>query len=110
MEHLVFAAAKTHSAHIRSAITSPPKTYGAGTGPGKTQSYSIPFFVGDIPKFGNRAFYVDEGENRGAWAYIADVTKLFQRLVEEAVASGGNAEWGEKVCLPPLQVNLIELW
>ncbi|KAF8540559.1 NAD(P)-binding protein [Trichophaea hybrida] len=94
-ERLVFSAAKTHGEHIHTAIISPGKTYGLGTGPGKTQSYTIPFFVGDIPKFGNRPFVLGEGENCSVWSYIGDVTGLFQRLVEEAAAGGAGAEWGE---------------
>lgn len=86
------------SGNVHTAIVCPPGVYGTGTGPVKTQSYTIPFFVQDSKTLG-APFHIGEGRNTSTWSHIQDLTRLYLVLVESAASGGGTAEWGDKVCI-----------
>ncbi|CAK5277614.1 unnamed protein product [Mycena citricolor] len=86
VDKLVFEAAKTHGAHIHTAIMCPPDIYGEGRGPGITQSFMVPFFYDAILAHGS-AFYIGQGENVRSTVHIDDVTSLYVKVVGEAIKS-----------------------
>lgn len=76
----------------------PPDIYGPGRGPGRTQSVYFPVFWNEIKKVG-APFYAGEGTNSRSWVHIEDLMTVYLKLVEAAVAGGGDADWGVKVRL-----------
>ena len=59
------------------------------------------------------AFYAQSGANRGSWVHVDDLMKGYLKLVETAVAGGGDAVWVKEVSsqpdLPAMIYNLC-LW
>lgn len=43
------------------------------------------------------SFYALTGANRRSWIHVDDVANVYLKLVEAAVAGGGNAVWGKEV-------------
>ncbi|KAL5440334.1 hypothetical protein PMIN06_009689 [Paraphaeosphaeria minitans] len=61
--------------------------YGPGAGPGNTQSAFTRFFIADATTLaGNRVFYTGAGTNTRFWVHISDLTSLYVRVVEAALA------------------------
>lgn len=99
VDKIILDAGVKYSDKLKTAICCPPDIYGPGRGPGRTASVYFPVFVDEIKKLG-AAFYADEGTNTRSWVHIEDLMTVYLKLVEAAVAGGGNAEWGKKVsCL-----------
>lgn len=85
--------ARAHGEKLKIAIMCPPDIYGKGHGTGRIESYLVPAYLKEAKKIG-AAFYGGEGENVRSWVHIDDLAKVYLRLVEEAVADGGQADWG----------------
>jgi hypothetical protein len=85
-----------HNDKLKIAIICPPDIYGPGRGPGRQQSVYFPVFVKEMEKVGP-PFYVGEGTNTRSWVHIEDLMAVYLKLVEAAVAGGGNVDWGKEV-------------
>ncbi|PPJ52871.1 hypothetical protein CBER1_11202 [Cercospora berteroae] len=85
--------ARTHGEKLKIAIVCPPDIYGKGHGTGKIESGLVPAYLREAKKIG-AAFFGGEGQNSWSWVHIDDLAKVYERLVEEAVAGGGQADWG----------------
>jgi nucleoside-diphosphate-sugar epimerase len=94
-KYLQSVIAKHHN-KLKIAIICPPDIYGPGRGPGRQQSVYFPVFVKEMEKVGP-PFYVGEGTNTRSWVHIEDLMTVYSKLVEAAVAGGGNVDWGKEV-------------
>ncbi|KAI1176707.1 NAD(P)-binding protein [Nemania sp. FL0916] len=92
---IVLKAASEHGHVLKTAIVCPPDICGRGRGPGRRASYYIPWFVQAIQKLG-KPFYLGSGENMRGWVHIDDFVQIYVKLVEAAVAGGGNVSWGQE--------------
>ncbi|KAL5417488.1 hypothetical protein PMIN04_007741 [Paraphaeosphaeria minitans] len=76
-----------HGKKVGIAVMCPPDVYGPGAGPGNTQSAFTRFFIADATTLaGNRVFYTGAGTNTRFWVHISDLTSLYVRVVEAALA------------------------
>ncbi|EIN09050.1 nucleoside-diphosphate-sugar epimerase [Punctularia strigosozonata HHB-11173 SS5] len=94
-DEIIQSAADAHGDALKCAIVAPSDIYGRGHGTGRTQSMFLPVFRDEILRVG-AAFYAGDGTNTRSWVHVDDVAWLFVKLVEEAVAGGGNAVWGRQ--------------
>ncbi|RDW63266.1 hypothetical protein BP6252_10811 [Coleophoma cylindrospora] len=83
------------SDHVKTAIVCPPTVYGTSRGPGNPQSMQINEVVGLFLAQG-KAFKVNEGKNIWHEVHVQDLTDMYVRLGEAAVAGGSPATWNEK--------------
>jgi hypothetical protein len=95
-DNVIQTTADAHGEHLKCAIVCPGDVYGKGRGLGRTQSMFLPVFQDEALRLG-ATFYTGEGTNTRSWVHIEDVVQVFLKLVEAAVAGGGNATWGREV-------------
>ena len=82
--------------HIKTAIVAPSTIYGQGQGPGNQRSLQLPELARFILQR-KEGFHIGAGLNRWMSVHIADLSKLYLRLVEEALKpDGGVATWGAR--------------
>lgn len=95
-DKILQAAAAQHGDRLKTAIICPSGIYGQGRGPGNIRSLLIPEMCENIIELGY-SFYALTGANRRSWIHVDDVANIYLKLVEAAVAGGGNAVWGKEV-------------
>ena len=96
VDKIILDAGTKHSDKLKTAIVCPPDIYGPGSGPGRAASVYFPAFFKEIKQIG-LPFYAGEGTNTRSWVHIDDLMQVYLKLVEAAVAGGGNADWGKEV-------------
>ncbi|KAI9676195.1 MAG: hypothetical protein M1817_000940 [Caeruleum heppii] len=93
VDKIVLDAATEHSDTIKSAIVCPPIIYGFGRGPGNKRSHQVPELARCTLQRGE-AFHVRAGKAYWNCIHVHDLSKIYLRLLEEAVKTGGTATWG----------------
>ncbi|KAK9778648.1 putative NAD-dependent epimerase/dehydratase domain-containing protein [Seiridium cardinale] len=96
IEKIIEVTAADHGDRLKCAIICSCGVYGPGRGLGNTQSGLVPMYWSEIRKKGH-AFYTKSGGNTRSWVHIDDLTQLYLKLLEAAVAGGGTADWGREV-------------
>jgi len=95
VDKIVLAAGKDHPANIRTAIVCPPTIYGTGRGPDNQRSIQLV----ELAKVTlQKKMGVQVGAGKTFWpnVHVADLSKLYLKLVEAAAAGGGNATWNDQ--------------
>lgn len=80
---------------VKTAIVCPPLIYGKGRGPGNTRSVQLPL-AAKVTLQLKKGFKVGKGENRWGAIHVADLSRLYVRLGEAAVAGGAPATWNDE--------------
>lgn len=79
-------------ASVRTAIISPGKLYGVGTGPVK--KYTTPF-IASTTIINGEGFQIGTGAATMGTIHVLDLARLYVLLVGEALKpNGGSADWG----------------
>ena len=91
VEKLVFAAGESHE-FVHTAIVCPPTIYGEGRGPGNRQSIQVPALT-RIALERKQAIQVGRGEAYLTTIHISDLSILYLKLLEAALAGGKPATW-----------------
>jgi len=98
IDKVVLATATDHASTVKTAILCPSTIYGRGRGPGNHRSRQVPKLTAATIKRG-KAPILGRGLSEWDHVHVADVSDVFVRLVEKAVADplGGEAEiWGPR--------------
>lgn len=95
-EKILFQTAAENGDKVKIAIMCPPDIYGKGLGLGRTSSVFCPMFIKDIRATGGRAFYYNEGTNTRSWVHISDLTQVYLKVVEAAVAKDERFGWNDQ--------------
>nr|CEG04671.1 unnamed protein product [Fusarium clavum] len=90
----MFSASENSS--VKTALVVPPMIYGLGRGPVNQRSIQIPSLVNATLKR-QRGLQVGPGESRWGNIHVADLSRIFQRLVDKAVEGNEDSStWGAK--------------
>ncbi|KAK4982202.1 hypothetical protein LTR50_007807 [Elasticomyces elasticus] len=93
VDKIVLKAAAEHGEEVKIAIVCPPTIYGQGRGPGNKRSLQVPELCRATIEKGHG---IQVGAGKAYWTevHIHDLSDLYLKLVEAAVAGGGPATWG----------------
>ncbi|RTE68476.1 hypothetical protein BHE90_017146, partial [Fusarium euwallaceae] len=94
-ELLIQEAWTKHGDKLKTAVVCPPNIHGKGTGPGRTESFYVPYFYAESLKLGS-TFYAGSGSNVYSRVHVEDVAQVFLKLVEAAEDDGKGADWGKE--------------
>ncbi|KAL5048635.1 hypothetical protein BDW71DRAFT_177168 [Aspergillus fruticulosus] len=78
----------------RTAIIFPPIIFGTGSGPGNQRSIQVPSIAKNALQ-NKQAAYVGQGLSRWSAIHVADLARLFVRLVETGVEGRSGDVWDE---------------
>ncbi|RSL87098.1 hypothetical protein CEP51_002400 [Fusarium floridanum] len=80
---------------LKTAVVCLPNIHGKGTGPGRAESFYVPYFYAESLKL-ESTFYVGSGSNMYSRVHVEDVAQVFLKLVEAAADGGKGAGWGRE--------------
>jgi len=95
VDKIVLAAGQVHPANIKTAIVCPPTIYGIGRGPDNQRSIQLV----DLAKTTlQKKMGIQVGAGKAFWpnVHVADLSRLYLKLVEAAAVGGGNATWNDQ--------------
>ena len=92
IDNFMFSAAENLS--VKTALVVSPMIYGLGRGPVNQRSIQIPSLVNATSKR-QKGLQVGPGESRWSNIHVADLSRIFLRLVEKAVEGNEDGDtWG----------------
>ena len=91
----VILAAGSEDSTVRTAIVCPPTIYGRGRGPVNQRSIQVPELARSTFE---KKHGIQVGAGKAYWTnvHVHDLSDVYLKLVEAAVAGGGGATWGKE--------------
>ena len=93
VDKIILAAGTRHGTNVETAIVCPPLIYGRGRGPDNQRSIQLPELAKAILT-SKKGVQIGAGKNIWNNVHVADLSKVYLKLVEAAAAKGGNVSWG----------------
>ncbi|KKK24384.1 hypothetical protein P175DRAFT_0497912 [Aspergillus ochraceoroseus IBT 24754] len=95
VDKIIIGAGQRPPNCVKTAVVCPPTIYGPGRGPGNQKSLQAYWLAAAVLKR-KKGILIGPGKNIWHQVHVQDLTDLYLRLGDAAVAGGGKATWNEK--------------